>query len=67
KNMDLEIKEKLDSLEKKVEETRVLAGKTYKLFFWTMIATVVMFFLPLIALIFVIPYFVKTITSGLGI
>ena len=65
--MDLELKEKLDSLEKKIEETRSLANKTYKLFLWTMIATIVMFVLPLIALIFVIPYFVRTITSGLGI
>ena len=65
--MDIEIKEKLDSLERKVEETRLLANKTYKLFLWTMIATAVMFILPLIALAFVIPFFMRTITSGLGI
>lgn len=64
--MDIELKEKLDSLEKKVEETHSLANKTYKLFLWTMIATVVMFVLPLIALAFVIPYFLRTITSGLN-
>ena len=64
--MDQDLLDKLNQLELKVEETRVLARKTYKLFLWTMIATVVMFVLPLIALAFVIPYFVGTITSGLN-
>jgi hypothetical protein len=64
--MDPELKEKLETLEQKVEETRILAQKTYKLFFWTMVATVVMFVLPLIALAFVVPFFLKTVTSGLS-
>jgi ABC-type arginine transport system permease subunit len=64
--MEQDLLEKLNQMEKKVEETRVLAQKTYKLFLWTMIATVVMFVLPLIALAFVIPYFMRTITSGLN-
>jgi ABC-type arginine transport system permease subunit len=64
--MDPELKEKLETLEQKVEETRVMARKTYKLFFWTMVATVVMFVLPLIALVIIIPFFLKSITSGLN-
>lgn len=64
--MDQDLLEKLNLLEQKVEETQVLARKTYKLFFWTMIATVVMFVLPLIALTVVIPFFLSTITSGLN-
>lgn len=64
--MEQELLEKLNQLEQKVEETRILARKTYKLFLWTMIATAVMFVLPLIALAFVIPYFLRTITSGLN-
>ncbi|MCX6766294.1 MAG: hypothetical protein NT170_00700 [Candidatus Moranbacteria bacterium] len=65
--MDQDLLEKLNRLEQKVEETRVLAQKTWSLFFWTMVGTVVLFVLPLIALAFVIPYFLKTLNSTLGI
>jgi hypothetical protein len=61
--MEQDLLEKLNQLEQKVEETRLLARKTYRLFLWTMIATAAMFVLPLIALAFVIPYFMKTISS----
>jgi hypothetical protein len=65
--MEQDLLERLNQLEQKVEETRILAQKTWRLFFWTMIGTVVMFVLPLIALAFVIPYFLKTLNSTLGI
>jgi hypothetical protein len=64
--MEQDLLEKLDQMEQKIEETRVLAQKTYKLFLWTMIGTIVTFILPLIALAFVIPYFLRTVTSGLN-
>ncbi|HUD08826.1 MAG TPA: hypothetical protein VMQ48_01900 [Candidatus Saccharimonadales bacterium] len=64
--MEQDLLEKLNQLEQKVEETRVLAQKTWRLFFWTMVGTVVMFVLPLIALAFVIPYFLKSVTAGLN-
>lgn len=65
--MDIELKEKLDSLEKKAEETRKIADRTYKIILWTAIATALLFFLPLIALVFIIPYFLKTLTSLTGL
>jgi hypothetical protein len=65
--MEQDLLEKLNQLEQKVEETRILAQKTWGLFFWTMVGTVVMFVLPLIALAFVIPLFLKTLNSTLGI
>jgi uncharacterized membrane protein YukC len=65
--MEQDLLNKLDQMEKKVEETRILVQKTWRLFFWTMIGTVVMFVLPLIALVFVIPYFLKTLNSTLGL
>lgn len=65
--MDQDLSEKLDQMEQKVEETRKLADKTYKIILWTAIVTAVLFILPLIALAFVIPYFMRTVTSGLGI
>ena len=64
--MEQDLLEKLDQMEQKIEETRILAQKTYKMFLWTMIGTVITFVLPLIALAFVIPYFLRTITSGLN-
>ncbi|MFH0929709.1 MAG: hypothetical protein V1814_00465 [Candidatus Moraniibacteriota bacterium] len=64
--MEQDLLEKLNQMEQKIEETRILAQKTYKMFLWTMIGTVVTFVLPLIALAFVIPYFLRTITSGLN-
>jgi hypothetical protein len=65
--MEQDILEKLNQLEQKIEETHFLVQKTWRLFFWTMVGTVVMFVLPLIALAFVIPYFLKTLNSTLGI
>jgi hypothetical protein len=65
--MDQELIEKLNQLEVKVEETRVLSQKTYKLFYWTVIATAVTFILPLIALVFVIPFFLKSLNSLTGL
>ena len=61
--MEQDLLEKLDQLEIKVEETRVLARKTYKIFLWTMIATALTFILPLIALAFVIPFFLNSINN----
>jgi len=61
--MEPNISEKLDKLELKIEETRVLAQKTYRIFLWTMIATAIAFFLPLIGLLFAIPFFLRTLSS----
>lgn len=65
--MEQELLDKLNKMEQKIEETRTLANKTYKLFLWTMIATAVMFVLPLIGLAIVIPIFMRTLSSSLGI
>ncbi len=65
--MDQDLQEKLSQIEKKIEETRISANRTYKIILWTAIVTAVLFFLPLIALIFVIPYFLKTLMNFTGI
>ncbi len=54
---------KIDAIYKSVEKTR-------KYFLWTMIITIVLFVLPLIGLIFIIPSFISTYTQqleGLGL
>lgn len=64
--MEQELLDRLEKIDQKLEETRLLASKTYKMFLWTVIGSIVTFVLPLIALAFVIPYFMRTITSSLG-
>lgn len=58
------MEEKLLELEKKVDAIFVSVEKTRKYFLWTLIFTLVAFFLPLIGLIFAIPVFLNTLTSG---
>jgi len=56
-----EQKAKIDAIYKSVE-------KTHKYFLITLIASAAFIILPLIALLFVIPSFIKTITgNGLGL
>jgi hypothetical protein len=64
--MEQEIIEKLNQQNERIEQIYVSVEKTRKYFMWTLIATIVMFVLPLIALIFVIPFFLNSITSGLS-
>jgi hypothetical protein len=64
--MEQEIIDKLNQQGERIEQIYISVEKTRKYFMWTLIATIVMFVLPLIALIFVIPFFLKTITSGLS-
>ena len=51
--------EKLDKIFRSVEKTR-------KYFKWTLIITFLLFFLPLVGLLFVIPSFLSIYTSGLN-
>ena len=53
------VDEKLNLIFKSAEKTR-------KYFFWTLVITVVLFVLPLIGLIFVIPFFLNTYIGGLS-
>ena len=55
-----------------LEKIFISAEKTRKYFLWTTIATIVVFVLPLIAMAFVLPYFMSSyseylIGMGLGI
>ncbi|MFA5871634.1 MAG: hypothetical protein WC858_02820 [Parcubacteria group bacterium] len=63
--MDQDLLDKLNQQNARIEQIYVSVEKTRKYFMWTLIATIVMFVLPLIALAFVIPFFLKSITSGL--
>ncbi len=64
--MDEEILKKFEEQDQKLEKIFKSVEKTRKYFLWTLIATVVMFVLPLIALIFVLPQFLSVYTGGLN-
>jgi len=57
----------LESMSRRIEEIYVSVEKTRKYFLWTLIITVAMIILPLIALAVVIPFFLQTLNSTLGI
>ena len=63
--MDQEFSQKFREQDEKLEAIYRSAEKTRKYFLWTLIITIVTIVLPLIALAFVIPWFLRTITSGL--
>ena len=63
--MDQELIKRLESLEQKIDATYVSAEKTRKYFLWTMIITLLVFFLPLIGLIFVLPMFLSSYLGGM--
>jgi len=66
--MEPELSEKIDDIERKIDAVYKSAEKTRKYFFWTLIISIAVIILPLIALIFLIPYFLKTINlTGLGL
>lgn len=62
--MDAELKTRIDGLEKKIDAVYISTEKTRKYFQWTMIITVVMFVLPILGLIIVIPMFISNYTSS---
>jgi len=64
--MDQELLKKIDELDKKTEEIYRSVEKTRKYFLWTLIITALVIVLPLIGLMFVIPQFLNTYTSGMG-
>lgn len=65
--MDQEIQQKLEEQDEKLDRIYVSVEKTRKYFLWTLIGTAVMFFLPLIGLIFIIPYFLSSLSSAYGL
>ena len=68
--MDQEIKDRLDQQDKTLGEIYKSVEKTRKYFLWTMIATVIMFILPLMGILLVLPKFLAMYTSsfeGLGL
>ena len=65
--MDQEIRQQLEKQSKLLEKVYQSTEKTRKYFLWTIILSAVLFVVPLIILLFVLPSFINTITSGNGV
>ena len=63
--MEPNILQKLEEQESKIDAIYASVEKTRKYFLWTLIITIVLFIVPLIGLIFVIPSFLSTYTTSL--
>lgn len=59
------MEERILEIEKKVDAIYVSVEKTRKYFLWTLVLTLLFFFLPLIGLVFAIPFFLSTLTAGI--
>ncbi|HDO23822.1 MAG TPA: hypothetical protein ENG99_01240 [bacterium] len=64
--MEEETKKRLDEQDELLKKIYISTEKTRKYFLWTLIASLVVFILPLIGMIFVIPKFLSVYTNGLG-
>ena len=63
-SMEQELINRLDEQDRKLEAIHVSVEKTRRYFLWTLIATVVTVILPIIALAFMIPWFLDTLNSA---
>ena len=65
--MENDLQQKFEEQDKKLGDIYKSIEKMRKYFLWTLIITVVTIILPLIALIFILPWFVSIITSAYSI
>jgi hypothetical protein len=65
--MEQDILNKLSEQEKKIDAIFVSTEKIRKYFLWTLIITAVTIVLPIIALIFLVPWMLSTLSSAYGI
>jgi len=64
--MEEEFKKQFNQQQELLEKIYRSTEKTRKYFLWTLIISLVVFVIPLIIMIFVLPSFINTLTSGLG-
>ena len=65
--MDEETKKRLDLQDELLKKIYISAEKTRKYFLTTVIITIVTLILPLVALIFILPWFINTYMSTFGV
>lgn len=62
--MDEELLKKIEAQDQKLREIYVSVERTRKYFLWTLIISIATILLPLIALIFIIPWLLKIMSSA---
>lgn len=62
--MDQELLQRVEEQDRKLDAIYASVEKTRKYFLWTMIGSIALFIIPLIALIFVIPWFLSTMSNA---
>ena len=62
--MDQELVARLDAQDRKLDAIYVSVEKTRKYFLWTMIASIVMFVLPLLGIMIAIPWLLSTLSEA---
>lgn len=65
--MEQEILNRLQTQEELLQQIYASSEKTRKYLLWTLIGSLLLFVLPLIGLLFVIPSFISTYSSALNI
>ena len=65
--MSDELTQKIDEQQKKIDAIYISVERLRKYFMWTLIITVVTVVLPVVAIIVIMPWFLKTITTAYGI
>lgn len=62
--MDQELAQKLEAQDRKLDAIYVSVEKTRKYFLWTLVATAVMFVLPLLGLMIAIPWLFSALSAA---
>lgn len=65
-SMETELKQLIEAQQKKIDEIYISVEKTRKYLWWTMVATVVFFVLPLVGLMFVVPSFISSYSTSIN-
>lgn len=65
--MDQELAQKFEEQDRKLDAIYVSVEKTRKYFLWTLVATAVMFVLPLVGIMIAIPWMLSTLSAAYGI
>lgn len=65
--MQPDIQKQIDELNKKIDEVYLSVEKTRKYFLWTLVVTLAVFVLPLIALVFIIPSFLSNYANAINV
>ena len=60
-NIEIEILKKIDENNKKIDAVYESVEKTRKYFLWSAVINIIVFILPLIGIILIIPWFLSTV------